>query len=724
MTRIKALKSRLEAGERCLEMALPCDIATLVKQFLRALPEPLIPARLQGPLCQVQRQEDSEDNRSSLMLLVTSLLPQRSVDLLRYLFNFLQEVAARCAQNKMDLSNLAVIFAPNLFPSAHCSHLSCQAEEQLRSQAAVVQTLITHAPEIGNVPQFLLGKVQAALSDLDRKRQPSPGSEEQRERDGEGRSRRRRRSVSNFVTETLSKFKTSRSLYSAHCQDMKADSPSNTTLKTSFNSKRKASEDVAWATEVSAKKRRSGIDSLSSDPFEDDAGDPFNQPVDLGSMQDPISAAPAVSSGISNPISDMRRGARSPRSPAVKVQRKRSSSKKKRPPRKHSVQSSPSRSPTSFERKDAGRKSLRIFFRQSKDLAGEPSGWLLMKKMVTETIEGPTSQQKWAQLQSYKLKESATGSSSQLPKENSCIPASTNPVMMPHVVVKCKSCKAPRPGFDAVICGHHEMGLDGKLEKRGALDKAEDVAEEGRPVALSAKHRRPLRRSLSWSEGLSMKNATEEIDFSPEEAPVRLGRFGAGLFGLPDATQPDMEVLVAGVRQLGIPAMCVTPVDSCVPGCAENGPSNPLPSKPDLSDTHLSFAEHHQQLNEAPKSSLKRLTLSFQRASSQANEGSKVASLSLSKRKGGRRFGRSISHESGLPLQAEQEAAAGLSGHAAKKEASLQSPMSPLQSFKAYGRQIFITRKHIMMSFAGFRGKRETSSPKGIQVPTVGTPEP
>ncbi|KAH0631535.1 hypothetical protein JD844_005902 [Phrynosoma platyrhinos] len=636
-------------------MALPCDIATLVKQFLRALPEPLIPARLQGPLCQIQRQEDSEENRSSLMLLVTSLLPQRSVDLLRYLFNFLQDVAARCAQNKMDLSNLAVIFTPNLFPSTHCSHLSCQAEEQLRSQAAVVQTLITHAPEIGNVPQFLLGKVQAAFSDLDYKRQPSLGSEEQRERDGEGRSRRRRRSMSN--------------------------SSSNITLKTSFNSKRKASEDVAWATEVSAKKRRSGIESLSSDPFEDDAGDPFNQPADLGSMQ-------VVSCDISNPISDKQRGAPSPRSPAVKVQRKRSSSKKKRP--------------------------LRV----CKSI-GEPNGWL-MKKMVTDTIEGPTSQHKWAQLQSYKLKESATGSPSQLPKENSCTPASTN---IPHVVVKCKSCKAPRPGFDAVICGHQEMGLDGKLENRGVLNKAEDLAEEGRPVAPPAKHRRPLRRSLSWSEGLSMKNVTEEIDFSPEEAPVRPGKCEAHLFGLPDATQPDMEVLVAGVRQLGIPTMCLTPVDSCGPGCAENGPSNPLPSKPNLSDAHISLAEHQQQLSEAPKSSLKRLTLSFQRASSQANEGSKVASLSLSKRKGGRRFGRSISHESGLPLQAGQEATAGLSGHATKKEASIQSPRSPLQSFKAYGRQIFITRKHIMMSFAGLRGKRETPSPQGIEVPTVTMPE-
>ncbi|XP_026544237.1 rho GTPase-activating protein 11B-like [Notechis scutatus] len=93
MTRIKALKARLEAGERCLHMALPCDVATLVKQFLRSLPEPLIPAELQGPLCQVQQR--SREDRESLTLLITCLLPPWNSSILRYFLSFLQEVAAR-----------------------------------------------------------------------------------------------------------------------------------------------------------------------------------------------------------------------------------------------------------------------------------------------------------------------------------------------------------------------------------------------------------------------------------------------------------------------------------------------------------------------------------------------------------------------------------------------------------------------------------------------------
>uniref|UniRef100_A0A8C0G784 Rho-GAP domain-containing protein n=1 Tax=Chelonoidis abingdonii TaxID=106734 RepID=A0A8C0G784_CHEAB len=94
MTRIKALKAQLEAGDSCLDSAAPCDLAALLKQFLRHLPEPLIPAELQDPLCRAQ-QHPAEGERGPLTLLLSCLLPRHSARALRYFCTFLRDVAAR-----------------------------------------------------------------------------------------------------------------------------------------------------------------------------------------------------------------------------------------------------------------------------------------------------------------------------------------------------------------------------------------------------------------------------------------------------------------------------------------------------------------------------------------------------------------------------------------------------------------------------------------------------
>ncbi|XP_033014371.1 uncharacterized protein LOC117051803 [Lacerta agilis] len=710
MTRIKALKARLEAGERCLAMALPCDVATLVKQFLRELPEPLIPAGIQGPLCQVQQQEDGDPG--PLTLLLTSLLPQRSTHLLRYFFRFLQDVASRCAQNKMDLANLAVIFAPTLFPNEVCSQLDGRAEEQLQRQAAVVHALISHAAEIGTIPELLLEKVQAACSDAETKRLSPPGPEDAGEKHVEGRRRRRRRqrSMGNIVTEALSKFKTGRAPGAAPSQEIREGFPGNRTLKASFKSKRKASDDVAGATELSAKKRRSSLDPANSDPF-GDAVPLFDRPADVGTSQAPTSPAPVSPRGNSSPFSDLGRFPGDPWTPAVKTQRRRSSGRK-RPQRKHSALTPPCRSPAPFERKDAGRKSFSIFSRNSKDQqplpasakAAQPNSSLQTKKMATEALEIPTTQQRWAWLHSHKLRESELGSTSQPPHENACGPSYTNPEAG-HAAVRCKHGAGRNPCLDAVNYAHQEPDS-------GAL-----VAEAELPDPLP-RHRRVLRRSVSWPEELSVRAATEdgEMDFSPDEAAVGPGAHQAQSFGLAEQEQPGMEVLVAGMRQLGIPAVCVTLAD----GCPENGPGalpqRMLPSDP---GSPITLADRFRHLHEAPITGLKRLTLSFQRAPPQPDKGPEAVKLSVPKRKAGRRFGRSVSHESGLPLQAGQEVQA---GHGATRGAPGLPSRSPLQSFKAYGRQICLTRKNILMSLAGLRGKREAPRPPNSGLPSQDPP--
>uniref|UniRef100_A0ACB8FS88 Uncharacterized protein n=1 Tax=Sphaerodactylus townsendi TaxID=933632 RepID=A0ACB8FS88_9SAUR len=683
-------------------MALPCDVATLVKQFLRDLPEPLVPAELQGPLCKVQQRP--EEDRGALSILLTCLLPGTSAGTLRYFFSFLQDVAARCAQNKMDLSNLAVVFTPNLFPSELCCKLDGEAEERLQTQAAVVKLLIAHALEIGTVPHSLVGKVETAFLDTEHKTSspPSPGDKGGKEKEGWQR-RSRRRSMGDIVTEALSKFKTGRALRAAPCPETKegacpgVESLNNkTTLRTSFNSKRKASDDAVGNPELSTKKRRSTVESECSDSSKTE-----EWPVDVGFTPGPASPAFVFSDGTLNPVSEIKRCSGSPRIRTRKVQRRKSSCRK-HPQRKHSVRTATCHSPTRFEHKDAGRKPLRVFSRSSKDpcplspsikATEEANGWFLAKKMVTDVPDSPNSQQPWTHLPSHKPKDTKEASLSPSSHEDSPWAAEA----ARDTAEKCKTHIGSSPSLDGVSCRPQEPALNG-----GSLVKGEGLLGAPTEAALLPDERRVLRRSLSWPEELFARGAAKrgETDSSPDEAAICPGN----CFSPADPGHPDADVVVAtGARQVSIPVVCVTPADSYGAACSED---KPLDIPDTLPSSQLVLPEDHSTrddgvhcFSKAPQSSLKRFALGFQRLLSQPNEGPDVA---RPKRKGGRRFGRSISHESGLPLGAGEK-----TGCVVKTS---PPPKSPLQAFKTYGRQIFIAHKSWAVAFAGLRAKKESAS--------------
>lgn len=160
LVRLKALKSKLDQGENCLSAALPCDVAGLLKQFFRELPEPILPSHLQDGLLKAQQ---LANGKKAATMLLSCLMTDRTIETLRYFFNFLRTVSSRSNENRMDSGNLAVIFAPNLLHSNENEKLSTSTEKKIRLQAAVVQTFIDHAEEIGQVPEFILEKIPAML---------------------------------------------------------------------------------------------------------------------------------------------------------------------------------------------------------------------------------------------------------------------------------------------------------------------------------------------------------------------------------------------------------------------------------------------------------------------------------------------------------------------------------------------------------------------------------
>ncbi|XP_072285047.1 rho GTPase-activating protein 11A isoform X2 [Pyxicephalus adspersus] len=198
VVRQKLLKNKLDGGDHDLSDAPPCDVASILKQFFRALPEPILPADLQDALFKAQQLSSDEDKTSATML-ISCLMSERAVSILRYFFHFLQSISMRSDTNKMDSSNLAVIFAPNLLQTSDNEKISASTEKKLRIQAAIVRTLIDQAADIGCVPDFLVEKIPGMLGiDVG---SDTPGAEQSEEGDVDSpgeRKRRRRRSVGVF----------------------------------------------------------------------------------------------------------------------------------------------------------------------------------------------------------------------------------------------------------------------------------------------------------------------------------------------------------------------------------------------------------------------------------------------------------------------------------------------------------------------------------------------
>ncbi|KAM6074807.1 rho GTPase-activating protein 11A [Chlamydotis macqueenii] len=252
LVRLKALKSKLDEGENCLSAALPCDVAGLLKQFFRELPEPILPPYLQEGLFRAQQ---LGNEKKTATVLLSCLMADRTIEALRYFFNFLRTVSLRSGENRMDSSNLAVIFAPNLFHSNENEKMSATTEKKIRLQAAVVQILIDHAAEIGQVPEFILEKIPGMLGVDAFQSTPSLWGHEDSENESPSECKKRRhRSVGDIVSGALNKLKSKRTPSTTPQQDRSILS-SVTPVVLTPSTKRKLPMDCSQG--LSSKKRRS-----------------------------------------------------------------------------------------------------------------------------------------------------------------------------------------------------------------------------------------------------------------------------------------------------------------------------------------------------------------------------------------------------------------------------------------------------------------------------------
>ncbi|KAM5182455.1 rho GTPase-activating protein 6 isoform 2-T2 [Mantella aurantiaca] len=157
------------------------DVAALLKEFLRDMPDPLLTRELYTPFIHTIML-DPEDQLATLQLLIY-LLPPCNCDTLHRLLQFLSTVASHAEDavdkdgqeitgNKMTSLNLATIFGPNLLHKQKSSDKEFTVQSTARAEESttiisVVQKMIENYESLFMVPPDLQNEVLISLLETD-----------------------------------------------------------------------------------------------------------------------------------------------------------------------------------------------------------------------------------------------------------------------------------------------------------------------------------------------------------------------------------------------------------------------------------------------------------------------------------------------------------------------------------------------------------------------------
>ncbi|KAG7302810.1 hypothetical protein JYU34_012787 [Plutella xylostella] len=144
-SKVRRMKLSLDAG--LFSVPLPRDyrdvhvVSSVLKSYLRELPEPLLTFRLYESFMTASRQP-TEQARLTALWETIHLLPEANFNNLRYLIKFLSALTQNQSTNKMTPSNLAIVIAPNLLWAADESTFDMNVATVVN---CVVELLIKHA---------------------------------------------------------------------------------------------------------------------------------------------------------------------------------------------------------------------------------------------------------------------------------------------------------------------------------------------------------------------------------------------------------------------------------------------------------------------------------------------------------------------------------------------------------------------------------------------------
>ncbi|MED6271213.1 hypothetical protein CHARACLAT_017911, partial [Characodon lateralis] len=137
------------------------DAASLLKQFIRDLPHPLLTVEYINAFIAVNKLPTKKQQLHAMNLLVL-LLPEANRDTLKALVEFFQRVIDQQAKNKMSLNNVSVVMAPSIFIfKGFRSKVTEQQELSMATGTAnIVRLLIRYQNLLWTIPKFILTQVR------------------------------------------------------------------------------------------------------------------------------------------------------------------------------------------------------------------------------------------------------------------------------------------------------------------------------------------------------------------------------------------------------------------------------------------------------------------------------------------------------------------------------------------------------------------------------------
>ncbi|XP_057319246.1 uncharacterized protein LOC130663795 [Microplitis mediator] len=179
--RVRQLRENFDCGRDAKIDADQCphDVATLLKEYFRDLPDPLLCRDLYQAFVHTQKIRNRRLQQEALQHLI-QLLPTANRETLWALLNFLTEVASNSEDvrdeigewipgNKMDLTNLATVFAPNILhcvkPGQARSEVSVERAEERIDVINVVRALLENSASLFTVPAALLDELYLHMMD-------------------------------------------------------------------------------------------------------------------------------------------------------------------------------------------------------------------------------------------------------------------------------------------------------------------------------------------------------------------------------------------------------------------------------------------------------------------------------------------------------------------------------------------------------------------------------